>query len=397
MAEHSVVRAVDSYQLESGRWTKGRNVLLFLALVSWIGAAAGFALDRTQFFQSYLFGFTTPMLIVFGATFFTMVQYLSGSVWSMTLRRFMENIMSTMPAAALLFVPVAFGVHEIYPWSREGHSTDPGKAAYLSPQFFTVRAAAYFVLWNLFALGIYKSSTRQDATKSIAETRKSLKWSAPGVFFLFITASLAVFDWVMSLDPHWFSTMFGVYQLAMGGLAFMALLTLIALGFRSAGVLANSITIEHYHDLGKWMFALTAFYTYISFCQYLLIWYASIPEEVVWYNHRFHGGWLVVSALLPLGKFFFPFFLLLARSAKRNLKILTLAAVWILAFHCVEMFWLIKPTFSPGRVAVHWLDVVCLAATTSTLALVFWSRFRSHAMVPVGDLRFEQGLRFENV
>ncbi|MBX9604409.1 MAG: hypothetical protein K2X35_25640 [Bryobacteraceae bacterium] len=396
MAHHTAEIVADNYTLEPARWAKGRNVLAFLALVSWVGLAAGFAMDREQFFRSYLIGFLYPLTIVLGATFFVMVQYLSGSVWSMTVRRIMENVMSSMPAAALLFLPIAFGIHDIFPWSHEGHVKDPSKASYLSPQFFTIRAIVYLVLWNMFALMIYRASTKQDTTRSIDQTRTALKWSAPGVFFLFITASLAAFDWIMSLDPHWYSTMFGVYILAGGALAFMALLTLLAIGFRRAGILKNSITMEHYHDLGKWMFALTAFYTYIAFCQYMLIWYANIPEEVVFYKHRVEGSWLWVSIFMIFARFFIPFFTLLARSAKRNLTILTVVAIWILFVQFVDLFWLVKPTWAHHGVSIHWMDVASLVATTSVFGLVFWSRFKTHAMVPVGDLRFEQGLKFEN-
>jgi hypothetical protein len=181
-----------------------------------------------------------------------------------------------------------------------------------------------------------------------------------------------------------------------GALAFMSVLTLMCLGFRRAGILSNSINIEHYHDLGKWLFALTAFYTYIAFSQYILIWYANVPEETIFYRLRAQGGWLYISLALPFLRFFIPFFILLSRRAKRNLTIIGVIAGYSLVMEVLDLYWVVMPTHFPNGPQIHWLDFACLAATVSVCALQFWNRFRRHKMVPVGDLRFEQSLHFEN-
>lgn len=399
MIQH-YARERDSYQMDLAQWSNGRNVLVFLALVSWVACAVGFALNRAQFFHSYLVGFAFVVTIGLGALFFVMVQYLTGSAWSVTVRRLMENIMVTLPVAPLLFIPLAFGLKDIYEWADTAVLAKDallrGKAAYLNESFFLIRAAAFFLIWGVWSLGIYRQSTKQDKKRSIMQMHAASRWSAPGLLLLVLSGTLASFDWFMSLDAHWYSTIFGLYILSGGALAFMAVLTLICLGFRRMGVLTNSINSEHYHDLGKWMFALTAFWAYIAFSQYLLIWYASIPEETIWYRHRFEGSWLWVSVLLLFGRFFIPFFVLLSRPAKRSLKVLGLTAAWIVAIHFVDLYWVIMPTFSKGGVSVHWLDAACVMAAASIGGLAFWGRLKRNSLVPVGDLRFEQGLNFEN-
>ncbi len=390
----------DSYYLEQSRWMKGRNVFVFLMLVSWIACGAGFALDRSQFFRSYLVSFAFSITIVLASLFFVMVQYLTGSAWSVTVRRFMENIMVSMPAALLLFIPIALGLSELYPWTNHAMvAKDPilsGKAIYLNEQGFTIRGFVFILLWSIWAIALYRNSVKQDTSKSIQQMHVASRWSAPGLFLAVVVGSLAAFDWLMSLDPKWYSTIFGLFILAGGAVSFFATITLICLGFRRAGVLTNSITTEHYHDLGKWMFSMTAFYAYIAFSQYLLIWYANLPEETIWFRNRMEGSWLYVSLFLPFGAFFIPFFTLLARGAKRKLPLLATMAVWILTVHYIDMYYVIMPTFFKKGPELHWLDLACLVAVASTFGFVFWTRFQKNAMVVIGDLRFKQGLHFEN-
>ena len=215
------------------------------------------------------------------------------------------------------------------------------------------------------------------------------------VFFL--TASLASVDWVMSLNPHWYSTMFGVYCLAGGAWGFFALLTFIFLRFRANGIMVNSVTTEHYHDLGKWMFALTIFWAYIAFSQYMLIWYANLPEETIFFKLRRTGTWEGVSGILLFGHFMITFLVLLARNSKRTLNVLRFATVWILAMHYVDVYWLVMPNFQKSGAAPSWIDLATLAAVVSTLALAFWLRLRKVVIAPVGDPRFKKGLEFQNV
>lgn len=388
---------VDSYVLDEGMWNHGRNIILFIGLVAWGLCAFGLISDKSQFFHSYLTAFVYFIAIGLGALFFVMVQFLTGSAWSVPVRRFMETISVTLPAGLFLFTPIALGMNDIYGWT---HTKDPlvlSKSAFLNPTAFFIRAAVYFLIWSVWSINIYRQSTKQDRTQSIENMHAASRWSASGLLLLFVSGTLASFDWVMSLDPRWYSTIFGIYVLAGGGLAFMAVVTLISLAFRGVGVMKHTINIEHYHDLGKWLFALTIFWTYIAFSQYLLIWYANIPEETIFFRNRLVGSWRIWSGILLFGHFLIPFLVLLGRAAKRNLKVLGFMAAWTLAMHFVDIYWLVAPNFSKQGVALSWLDFATLIAVGSVFAFVFWWRLKQHAIVPIGDLRFDQGLAFRNI
>jgi hypothetical protein len=390
----------DNYQLDGARWAKGRNTMVLAVLISVIACVAGYLNDPVRFHRSYMVAFAFVAATGLGAFFFVMVQYLTGSAWSVTMRRIMENIMITLPVGAILFIPVALGLKDIYPWmDRAMVLADPvlkQKANYLSENFFILRTYIMFALWSIWIFAIYYQSTKQDTERSARQMNVIARWSAPGLFLVVVVGSLAAFDWLMSLEPKWYSTIFGLYILAGGALTFMSIVTLICLGFRRAGILKNSITNEHYHDLGKWLFALTAFYTYMAFSQYLLIWYANLPEETIWYRHRMEGSWLPISLAMPFVRFLIPFFVLLCRPAKRSLKMIAAIAVWSILVEYLDLYWVIMPTYFKTGPQVSWMDFATLAATVSVCGLVFWSRFRKTKLAPVGDLRFEQSLHFEN-
>ena len=397
MSEHTIS---DNYQLEQSRWSAGRNALFFVALVSVVLCAFGYIQSPERFFRSYLVAFTYTSGIGLGAFFFIMAQHLAGSAASVTVRRIMENIMVTLPVGAVLFLPLVFGLKYVYPWTHPDIvSASPeikAKGAFLSENWFVIRTYAFFLVWSIWIFAMYHQSTKQDTTRSIRQMHIISRWSAPGLFLVVVVGTLAAYDWLMSVQPTWYSTIFGLYYLAGGALSFMSVTVLVCLAFRRAGILKNTISMEHYHDLGKWLFALTAFYTYIGFAQYLLIWYANLPEETIFYRIRSQGGWLWLSLAFPFIRFFIPFFILLCRGAKRDLTIIGLVAGWSLIVEAVDLFWVVMPVHYPNGPQIHWLDFATLAFTLSVCGLQFWSRFRKHKMVPVGNLRFEQSLHFEN-
>jgi hypothetical protein len=389
-----------SYHLESARWSKGRNALALAALISIVACIAGYVQDPDRFFRSYLIAFTFTCTLGLAAFFFVMVQFLSGSAWSVTMRRIMENIMITLPVGALLFVPLAFGLNHIYPWTNpELARVSAGvraKGDFLTEKFFIVRTYGYFLLWSIWIFAIYRQSTKQDDKRSMRQMQIASRWSGSGLFLLVAVGTLAAYDWLMSVEPTWYSTIFGLYYLADGAVLFFAVMILICLAFRQAGVLTKEINIEHYHDLGKWLFAMTCFYTYMAFSQYLLIWYANIPDETQFFRHRMPGAWLYISLSLPFIRFFIPFFALISRPAKRNLTVLGVMSVWSLVVVYLDLYWVVMPVYYPQGPQLHWLDLATLVTTVSVTGLVFWSRFRKHALVPEGDLRLEQSLHFEN-
>jgi hypothetical protein len=270
------------------------------------------------------------------------------------------------------------------------------KSSFLTPNWFIARTVIYFFLWSLWAGSIYHQSTKQDTARSVKQMYIVSRWSAPGLFLAVAIGTLASYDWLMSLEPKWYSTIFGLVMLSGGGLSFFSVVTLVCLAFRRAGILKNSITQEHYHDLGKWLLCMTAFYTYVAFSQYFLIWYSNLPEETIWYRHRMVGSWLPISLAMPFIRFIIPFSILLCRPAKRSLKVIGAMAVWSLVVEYIDLYWIVMPTYYKTGPQPHWLDLATLVTTVSICGLVFWSRFRAHKMVPVGDLRLEQSLHFEN-
>jgi hypothetical protein len=381
-------------------WVRVRNMIAFVILICWVASAAGWVLDPHRFYRSYLVGFLLAISIPLGALFFVMVQYLTGSAWSVPMRRIAENLMMTLPMGAILFIPVVLGIHELYEWSHvDVVRNDPllsQKAGYLNETWFVIRAAIYFVLWIVWSFAIYRHSTRQDADKSLEHMHGASRWSAPGLLMLFLSASFAAIDWIMSLQPHWYSTMWGFYYLTGAALGFMCVWILICLGLRQRGVLANEIRIEHYHDFGKWLFCLTCFWGYIAFSQYMLIWYGNLPEETIWFRFRKEGLWRGLFFLLVWGHFIIPFVVLMSRAAKRNLRMLTIASVWMLFMELCDLYFMVMPAFYKS-LALHWLDVACLGATLSAMAMAFWFRMRAHSILAVGDPRLLQGLEFENI
>ena len=390
----------EKWHIDDATWSTVRNIIAFAMLVGWAGCLAGFFLAPDRFFPSYLLGFLFATLTCLGGLFFTQVMYLTGSAWSVTVRRFAEHLVAALPWCAVLFLPVLFGLHNLYEWSHAEAAQDhilAAKSGYLNTNFFVVRACLYFAIWSFLAWKITGESAKQDHDKSIEHMNTAARWSAPGLMITFLTVSLASFDWIMSLSPHWYSTIFGIYVFVGGAWTFMATMILICLNLRRNGWLVKTINIEHYHDLGKWQFALTAFWAYIAFSQYMLIWYANLPEETEWFKVRWEGSWAYVSYLLIFGHFLFPFLLLLPRASKRSLSVLGFMACWVYCIEFVDLYWLIFPNFNHHGFDLHWMNVFGWLAPVSTVAYLFWARLKKHSLVPVGDLRLEQALTHQNL
>ncbi|HSG99082.1 MAG TPA: hypothetical protein VLB27_03470, partial [candidate division Zixibacteria bacterium] len=310
-----------TYRL-SGADGFGRNAMI-IGVVGLAASAAGYFVNADQFFYSYLTAFIFWTSLGLGALFFTLLHHLTSAEWSVSIRRLTESVMMTLPFMVIFFVPVVFGAHTLYHWTHEeavaADAILTHKQPYLNMTFFLVRAAVYFAVWFLLGRTLYKWSRTQDDTGDHALNDKMKRFSAPGMILFALTLTFAAFDWVMSLNPHWYSTIFGVYMFVGSLLAALSFFSLILLMLRGKGVLADKITVEHYHDLGKLLFAFTVFWTYIAFSQYFLIWYGNIPEETEFYHMRWEGSWKIISLLIVFGHFVLPFLALIARGAKRNL------------------------------------------------------------------------------
>jgi len=271
------------------------------------------------------------------------------------------------------------------------------KAPYLNVPFWTLRAVFYFVVWTLLALAYFRWSTKQDETKDPALTRRMAALAPIAMLLFGLTLTFAAFDWVMSLEPTWYSTIYGVTVFASGAVSIHAFVILVTLGWKRAGLLGNAVNAEHYHDLGKLMFGFIVFWAYVCFSQMMLIWYAGIPEEAAYYHLRWNnGGWATYSLVLLVGHFIFPFLLIISRVMKRRFAVIGFAAAWMLGMTVVNAYWYVLPVYEPGRLVFHVLDVACLLAVGGTfLAVVTWAMQR-YPLIPLGDPRLPRALHFEN-
>lgn len=349
---------------------------------------AGLFIDGHMFYASWLTSFSFWTTIVLGALFFVMLQHVTAAVWSVTARRAAEAVALTLPVLLLCFVPLIFGMHDLYHWTHEEAVASDRllawKAPYLNSTFFVIRAVVFFAVWIVLAWVLHRRSVRQDLDGDVAHTYALRKISAGGIFLFAFTATFAAFDWLMSLNPHWYSTIFGVYVFVGGFLAAMALLTLVFLMLRGQGLLEREVSIEHFHDLGRFLFAFTVFWAYIGGSQYYLIWYANIPEETLWFLARWEHGWKEVSLALIFLHFFTPFIVLAFYRVKRALGVLRVITLLILVMHYVDMFWLVMPTFGPG-VHFSWMHLTSLLGIGGLVLWLFWSRYTAHRAIPVGD------------
>ncbi|HVJ88958.1 MAG TPA: hypothetical protein VM580_04080 [Labilithrix sp.] len=273
------------------------------------------------------------------------------------------------------------------------------KAPYLNRNFFLARVVVYFVVWVLLAVRLFGNSTTQDKSKDPKLTLASQRLAPPAIFLYGLTLTFAAFDWIMSLDPMWFSTIFGVVIFATGVVSSLATLILVTLALRSAGPLEGAVTIEHYHDLGKLMFGFMVFWAYVSFSQYMLIWYAALPEETIFFHNRWnHAPWAGVSMAIILFHFVVPFFWTISRNFKRNVGRLQIGAALLLVMHVVDIYWFVMPNFLLGKegFSFHWLDLACLLAVAGIYSAFVFHRMTQHSLVAVGDPRLERSLQFTN-
>jgi len=390
---------------------------------------------------SYLVGYMGVLGICLCALFFTMIQHITRASWSVSVRRLAENIAGTLPIMLLLFIPIviSFSSHD---HSIFGHWTEKwnlekgapgydaiiaGKSGYLNPTFFFIRVAIYFAIWIGLATFFRRNSIKQDETGDPAISMKLSRVAAPGLLLFALSITFAAFDWIMSIDPHWFSTIFGITYFAGGLMSFLAFTILLSKWLNSRGYYKEAINTEHYHDLGKLMFSFMIFWTYTNFSQYMLIWYANLPEETGWFSHRAVHGWGAIGTVLIIGHFLFPFVFLLSRNVKRHKLGLPIGAVAMLLVHCIDMQFLILPSGMHGHgegeggdggslaaVAdghagdsfgaqigeyfhtISWADYGCYIGLLLIMAGVTLFNVRRSNLIPLRDPRLSESLNFEN-
>lgn len=382
-----------------------------LALVATFALGMGGIANTSphELYSSYLLAFFYWLTLALGGLFFVLLQFATRAGWSVVVRRVAEHVAGTLPLFAVLVLPLLLAVKHLYHWSEAGAMVhDPilaGKEPYLNVGFFIARGVFFVLVWAFLGWYFRRRSLAQDASHDPGATRFLQSASAPALIAFAVTVTFASFDWVMSLDPHWYSTMFGVYIFAGCAVASFSLVPLLSMTLEKGGSggdrnrggpLTGLVTLEHYHDLGKLLFGFVVFWAYIAFSQFMLIWYSNIPEETVWYLHRLERGWKTMTVALAVTHFAIPFFYLILRRTKRDRRLLAVGCLWMLAVHWLDLFWLIKPAVGMGPVPTL-LDLTAFLGVGGLFLATLGWLMREPATVPVGDPRLEESLSFENM
>lgn len=329
--------------------------------------------------------------------FFTAIQHITGSQWSVTVRRLFETYGLFAPIAGLLLIAVFFGMHDLYEWAdatvRENDHLIHHKSGYLNPTFFIGRTVLFIAGWSIFAYIFHSKSVSQDKDKEVMTTKTLAKFAGGFILFFALSWSFSSFDLLMSLSPHWFSTMFGVYAFAGAFQTSLASYLLVIYLLKKHGFYGEAVNDNHIHDIGKFLLGITTFWAYVGFSQFMLIWYANIPEETFFYEMRMTGGWGYATLALPFIKFVIPFLLLLNRPNKRDINFLWKLALWIFFVQFFELFWLVFPANFEKISLVHF--ALAFGGTVGTIGLFglfLFKKLEKHSLVPVGDPRLDECL-----
>ena len=373
----------------------GSIIILVIALI--------FPEQREQALRSWLLGFIFWGGIGIGSLGILLLQYLTGGAWGVMIRRILEAGSRTLPIVFVLFLPIMFGLTYLYAWTHM--QDDPivqYRGAYLSVGWFIFRSVLYFILFGSMAYFLNKWSLEQDSATTYEESAKSLadcgKFSGPAIIFYVFTVTFASIDWVMTLDPHFYSTMWGFLFVAGWTLSTFSFAVVLLAWLSDREPMNRIIGKRHFHDIGKLMLAFTMVWAYFNFSQYLIIWSGNIPEETKWYIPRVQGGWGVIAVLLIIFHFAFPFLVLLSRDIKRNAKWLSMLAVFILVMRLIDMYYLIGPSptiESHGTEVpfhIHWMDFLAPVAVGGIWLWWFFGELLKRPLVPVNDPYMENAI-----
>jgi hypothetical protein len=365
-------------------------------------AAYGFSSDSVRASYNLIIAFMMLFSIGFGALFIVALEHIVGADWSVPFRRITEILAGVLFIVPILALPLFLNLDEVFVWLNpqvvEADKYIKGKIPYLNESFFVIRNVAIFVIMIAFYFLLSVRSFKQDTTKNPKSSKLSAKFSA--IFFPFFAISITVvgMDWLMSLEPKWFSTIFGVYYFAGSVLATLAVLTFVVINLKENGYLSKYINEDHYYNLGALMFAFTNFWAYIAFSQFLLIWYANIPDETMWFMDRSEGGWMIMSIGLIIIRFGIPYLALVTRPSKSNPFRLKIIAVWVFLAHYYDLYWVIMPEYAKRNgvdgpmFGLVELSVPLLVIGSILLVIGFMSKNKN--LMPVGDPKFKKGLEF---
>jgi hypothetical protein len=373
-----------------------RTRALIAGVAGTLLCAVGFFMNPFQFYRSYLWAYIFVVALAVGPLAWLMLQYVTGGAWGLVIRRACEAAARTIPLVALMFLPILIGIPNLYEWSHPNIvAADPilrHKQPYLNVPFFLIRAAVYLGGWAFLSWFFNRWSDREDRDGGTRAHGKMAALAGPGLLFWGFTVTFMAIDWVLSVDPKWFSTIFGLLFVAGQGLTSMAFLItlMVLLSFRKP--MSDVLTPRHLHDLGKFLLALVMVWAYFSFSQFLIIWAGNLPEEIPWYLTRLNGGWQYVGLLLVVGHFALPFALLLSRDLKRNFKLLASIAVFILFMRLVDLYWLIAPDFRKDSFGLSWMDFAAPLGLIGLWMAWFLTQLAKRPLMPVNDPNLMEAL-----
>ncbi len=354
-----------------------------------------------RFLFAYLTAFSYILSLSLGALFFVSIQHITRASWSVVVRRIAEFLAGLFPWLSILFIPILIGIPIIYEWTNtELLAHDQilqGKQAYLNIPFFVARGVVYFTVWIFSSLWFLRGSLKQDKTGEPGVTIAFQRASAPILILFGLTLTFFTFDFIMSLDPHWYSTILGVYYFAGSSVGIFALLVIILAFLQAKGYTKDAIRTDHFHNLGKFLFGFIVFWAYIGFSQFMLIWYANIPEEASWYVKRTSGEWVGVSMVILVGHFVIPFLGLISRFAKRRLPILAFWAFWMLLMRYVDIYWLIMPELGEVFATPGVMELITLVGLFALYVSGFLMLASRYPLVPLKDPRLADSLSFADL
>lgn len=371
----------------NSNWTS-QGVARWAFIAGGAGAAlsiVGGFFDSAQFFRSYIVAYIFWLAIPLGSLAFLMLHFLVGGGWGVMIRRLLESATRTLPLIALLFVPLLFGLQAVYPWAAPGHIAEDEilrhKSVYLNVPFFIARTILYLALWGVLGHFLNRWSRQQDASAELPAGKRMRRLSGPGLLIYLFTMSFASVDWIMSIEPHWYSTGYGVIWVINQGVAALAFAIIGLAWLGSREPLATRLRPSHFQDLGNLLLAFIMLWAYMMFSQYLIIWSGNLAEEIPWYIARTEGLWSWLPPLLVIFHFFVPLFLLLMRDVKRKRNILVWVAAGVLVMRLLDTYWMIVPGFENS--VVHWLDATLLIGIGGLWLGVFLWQLEKMPLLPL--------------
>ena len=371
-----------------------RQRALLVGVLGLAVCAFGAFVDPDQFFRSYLLGYLLSLGVTLGCLGLVMLQYLTGGHWGIIIRRPLESATRTLPLLALLFIPLLAGMRRLYVWtSPERVTLTAFQKGYLTVPGYVTRAILYFAIWMLLMFLLNRWSQQQDANAEDRTLRRKLQLiSGPGIILYVFTMTFAAVDWVMSLSPHWTSTIYGFLFVGGQAISAMSLMIIIVVMLSRSEPMSRVLQPRHLHDLGKLLFAFVMLWAYFCVSQLIIIWSGNLPEEITFYRSRFNGGWGAVAVILLLFHFALPFVLLLSRDIKRSAKFLPMLAAFIILMRAVDLFWMTSPEFSPTAFHLSWLDLAAPLGIGGVWLAWFAKQLQGRPLLPLGDPKLAEAI-----